>query len=255
MKYMSEQEFLESGILEQYVMDLLPAADKVQAEEYIHAHPQVHKAYEELQNAIRTMADEHGIDPPAQIRASILKKIGEEPSPIKAKRSVATWFLPAAILLGVVFTSLSYMKVHQLQHKLQHQEDTHRKAMAACDLKDQQNRDYAEQVYFYSHHATKSTTLQAAEQQGFQAVAFYNKEAQKMTIEVLEEAPLPSGQCLYLWGDRHGEMIKIARLDQVQKHQLMTIDGGMDSFNITIEDATVDVEIPTVTRLLASTAI
>jgi anti-sigma-K factor RskA len=69
------QEYIESGILEQYALGELSAAERAAVEARAAAHPEIREELELVQAGLGFYAEAHAITPPADMRERVLKNV------------------------------------------------------------------------------------------------------------------------------------------------------------------------------------
>ena len=70
---MDIQQFLNSGILEKYVLGLASAEEMEYVERMTKEHPEVNAHICKMQNCMEEYAEMHAIRPPSQLKNRILK--------------------------------------------------------------------------------------------------------------------------------------------------------------------------------------
>ncbi len=130
---MDVQSFLESGLLEAYVLGQCSAEERLQVERMLEAHPEVRAELEAIERALEQLAAAHAVSPPAGLRERIEQEIRREagarepsahrrPSLLKKGFSLLPW--AAALLLGIALIwSVRHQRhaeeeVQQLQQQL-----------------------------------------------------------------------------------------------------------------------------------------
>ena len=78
------QEYIESGILEQYALGELPAAEQAAVEAEAARHPEVRDELTQVQEALGFYAEAHAMAPPAAMRARVLSHVMEQIAPAAA---------------------------------------------------------------------------------------------------------------------------------------------------------------------------
>jgi anti-sigma-K factor RskA len=66
------QQYIESGILEEYALGLLSPADRAQVEQTAAAHPEIQRELREVISGLDTYAQAHAITPPPAMRERVL---------------------------------------------------------------------------------------------------------------------------------------------------------------------------------------
>ena len=67
--------YIESGILEAYVLDALSPSERVEVETHISQHPELAAEVAEIESAMQSYAEAHAETPPAFMQASALKNM------------------------------------------------------------------------------------------------------------------------------------------------------------------------------------
>jgi len=253
---MTTDEFLTSGLLEQYVMGLLEDDKATEVAKYIDSNPSIKDAYDNMQETIASMAIGYGIEPPVRNKEAIIRKMNEKGENLTQPVSKVSWLLPAVGIAAAVFLCLSVLsmfKINSLEQLIESQTASYAALDNDCELVRKISKAQEKQLAFYTHHATRSKELKGTVKgENFMAVAFYNNMSQQIAFDIVNEATLPNGKCLYLWGDLNGEMIKITKVDSEEDTGILNFDKNMASLNITIEDSAVEIDHPDVSQLIAS---
>ena len=67
--------YIESGVLELYVLGELNESEKLEVEAMLEKHPQLRAELEEIENALQGYAEAQAVDPPNHIRSKILDSL------------------------------------------------------------------------------------------------------------------------------------------------------------------------------------
>ena len=84
------QDYIESGILEQYALGELSELEKAAVEAQVAGHPEVREELEQVQAALGFYAEAHAITPPAGMRERVLGNVLAQiaaPAPMSALRA------------------------------------------------------------------------------------------------------------------------------------------------------------------------
>lgn len=132
---MNVQEYIASGILEQYVSGLISPQEKQEVECMSHIYPEIKLELDALHQAFELMAMDMSMTPPAHLKASVMRKISdlnaeEEKAPtsflkLETNNASATdmvetkmenvksvqmnWLRVAAAILFLISTGLGYL--------------------------------------------------------------------------------------------------------------------------------------------------
>ncbi len=255
---MTPEEFLNTGLLEQYLMGLLSEEESTQVASYISKHPSVKKTYEELENTIYNLAESHQIRPPASLKEGVMHQIKSEKDIISSSSS-KPWIKyltgAAAVLLGIICI-LSYQKIDRLDAQLKEEKIAYENLESSCEASkksfDTETKFYA----FYKDSNTQSTVLKGnAKAPDLKLVSHYNKNKSQLILDLDNAQSIPENKMLCLWGDKEGKMILIAKIDESSLGKLVSFDSEMNSFNITLEDLQEEIDHPDVSQLVASVSI
>ena len=80
------QDYIESGILEQYALGELSAAEQAAVEAQAASHPEVRAELAQVQAALGFYAEAHALTPPAAMRERVLNKVMAQIAPASAAR-------------------------------------------------------------------------------------------------------------------------------------------------------------------------
>ena len=69
------QDYIESGILEQYALGELSAAEQASVEEQAALHPAIREELQQIQEALGFYAEAHAIEPPSGLRERVLGNV------------------------------------------------------------------------------------------------------------------------------------------------------------------------------------
>jgi len=89
------QQYIESGILEEYALGVLPEAERTEVERLAAAHPEIRHELNAIISGLDTYAEAHAITPPPDMRERVLTGWqqairGQQPTPIMQATSTAT---------------------------------------------------------------------------------------------------------------------------------------------------------------------
>lgn len=251
--------FLESGLLESYLLGMTNAEETANVEAYIQKYPAVKKAYKELEETIEEWATRQAVKAPAHVKGDVLNKIDElEPKAAKLKKlkSRRSFWSVAAAVTALIFSIVSLYfwsekdamatALAEIRNQNQQLETALVEQEEACNALEQK-------YHLLNDPATSKLILKGNDQAAdFQAIAFWNPTTQQSFLNVLKMPNLPDQKCLQMWADVDGKMINIGVL-KGQENELVAIPFKVnaESLNITIEPLGGS-DHPTVTNLISS---
>jgi len=106
------EEYISSGILEEYVLGNLSEEESEQVSKTIAAYPELLKEVEAIEQALYNYAQSHSINPPQGLKEKLLTKVDEEEGgkqiqlPVR-KKSVAYYLAAASIVVAIFSSSFS----------------------------------------------------------------------------------------------------------------------------------------------------
>ena len=256
----SIKSLLESSLLEEYALGLLDPAETAQVEKALREHPEVRKAYQELQEGLEDLARQSGITPPPGTKEGLINRL-EQGRPTKQPMLIwrRTGALAAAVIIAlsiglwIVQLAGERRSVRRQVSDLQEQVIQLESALA------EQQKAYADQQAEWDLLADPQTRRiplfgnQQAPQ--FQAVAFWNASAEAGRLRILELPVLPPDKCLQMWADVDGEMVNLGILPADQGTWItLPFRPRATSLNVTVEPQGGS-DHPTVSDLVANSSI
>ena len=238
---MDKQQFLASGLLEQYVLGLTDQEESVVVEKWLRKHPDLQREVDAMHEALEQYSLAQGIKPPSGLRSKIMRdieangteqllQVEPQPVPMAAKRSWISYLWPVAATIGLVFALISN---NGLGHELRSAQAE--LAQTQYDCEEESRRFQA----FLQHSATQKITLPGVTQGSNVAVVVYWNPEQKLAfldMSTLPASPNPEKQ-FQIWADVEGEMINLGLLRRGQQDTLQPIAflRNAESLNITLE--------------------
>ncbi|MCB0623786.1 MAG: anti-sigma factor [Saprospiraceae bacterium] len=250
---MNKEEFLTSGLIEQYVLGLTsPEEDRI-VERFAEEYPEIEAELRLLQKAMERYAEQH--TPPRDLPP---EQVADD-RPAAADRSLARGERPLLLpALGIVslllLGSASFwqyrLRLHSERQNLQIRSECAR-YREQCDDQLRQLQAVAAHMEFLQTPGTQYVALQGS---GVSAVALWNEERQKGLIFLGTLPKPPSGHTYQIWADVDGEMIDAGLIDAERAclgFQEIYFIRHAESLNITLEPSGGS-ETPTVALLQAN---
>lgn len=238
---MDKQQFLASGLLEQYVLGLTSQEESVEVEKWLRKYPELQKEVDAMHEALEQYSLAQGIEPPSDLRPRIMNRIDAEeadqllqvesgmPRP-RNSRSWLTYLWPLAASIALIFVLI---KNNGLGHDLRGLEEELAQTKYACE---EESRRFQA---FLQHPATQEVVLQQGGEEAPVRVVVYWNPAQKLAF--LDTSTLPQSpdtdKQFQIWADVEGEMINLGLLKQESPASLQPIAflENAESLNITLE--------------------
>ncbi|WP_035335876.1 anti-sigma factor [Dokdonia sp. PRO95] len=227
-------QFLESDLLERYLLGATSPIESQEAEHFIAKYPEVEQTYIELQENLENYATSYAAKAPDELRASIVKATRTKP-----KRALPILAITAC-MIAAFFGLVAIMIYNQNQELL---EDRRFTSNLLENLNDDivSNREMLqsveEQFMILNNTSTQKYILQGnVRAQRLEAVAYVNELEQRSYIHVNSLPELPDEQVYQMWASVDGTLVPLDIL-KVTKDNLVEIpyEERMASINITIE--------------------
>ena len=242
--------FLDSDLLEQYLLGTTSDEETLQAERYIAMYPEVRKTYIELQENLEAFAKMHAIKTPEGLKDKILNRIAAENA---GKKKIYKYFI-AASLIALIFTGASYFFWNQNQslqeeniivnNKIQNLEKTMR-----LQLEEVRNQ-------FIVLHNPKTKRLNVNgnnKAKELKAVAYINPVKKLSYINVSKLPNLPEDQCYQMWAEVNGEMINLGIIKEANDSEKLTpLPYGENAIGYITIEPTGGNTTPTVENIVAN---
>ncbi|WP_298329005.1 anti-sigma factor [uncultured Dokdonia sp.] len=227
-------QFLESDLLERYLMGTTSPIESQEAEHYIAKYPEVKQTYIELQENLENYAASYAVKVPEELRATIVNVARNKP-----KRALPILAITAC-MIAAFFGLVAIMIYKQNQELL---DDRRFTSNLLENLNDDivSNREMLqsveEQFMILNNTSTQKYILQGnVRAQRLEAVAYVNELEQRSYIHVNTLPELPDEQVYQMWASVDGTLVPLDIL-KVTKDNLVEIpyEERMASINITIE--------------------
>lgn len=231
------EKFLESDLLEKYLMDSTTNEETIQVEHYISEYPEVKKSYEELQDNLENYARSFAVKSPQGLKEQVLEQI---PHKTLAHSHRIPWYYVAASVAAIVFctTSIIFWSQKNLLEKenaivsgeiLGLKQDVLTTNIKLEDIKNQ--------FVVLNNPETQKYVLRGNQRaKNLKTVAYINPLEKLSLINVVSLPDLPEEQVYQMWADVNGELINLGVLKR-NENELLSIPfkENATSYNITIE--------------------
>lgn len=222
---MDKEQFIKSGLLEQYVLGLTTAEEDDLVNEYLDKFPELTAEIDNLHQALLTYAANQDIPSPNSTKQSHTSSLKKKPF------LSSLLLLPVLLLIGLLFWVYQRDQHHQME--VLQLEAEYATLEAHCQrIQDSHNSD---QTIIVSSRAILLNPTQQT--QTHFAIAYWNPERSGCWIDASQLPVLENGLQYQVWADVDGEMISIGLIPP-KANTLITLDfiDSAESLNITIEE-------------------
>ena len=251
---MDIQAYINSGVLELYVLDRLSPDERRQVETYAEQYPEVRQEIEEIEVALEEYAVLNGslTPPPAASLTAVLAALPAVAPPVRtpavpreaAKEDRPNWLLwLLALALGMALFGLYYYfqqaqartsSIDQLQQRFTTLEQD-------CERIRDNNQQNRQQLALLSDVNTRGIVLAGSDNApDSRAVVFYNQQAGEVLFSAANLPVPPSGKQYQLWAiDANGPQDLGVLDEQLTGDTLLDVRFVADvaAFAVTLEDA------------------
>ena len=228
------REFLDSDLLERYLMDQLTVAENARVERYIAMYPEVRKDYEELQENLETYARLYAVHPPHTLRDRIMMGVRRE----RAGRRRFFGYSIAASVAALFLAGASFFFWNQNQNLQEENALVNNKIrVLEADMKEQLE-DVRNQFIVLNNPQTRKFMVNGNKKaRELKAIAYVNPVKKLSYINVRNLPNLPEDKDYQMWAEVNGEMVNLGVLRQIgDKDKLMALPYGEKGVSyITIE--------------------
>lgn len=242
--------FLDSDLLEKYLLGDTSTEEALQVERYIAMHPEVRDSYNELQQNLESFAKLHALKAPEGLKDRILWKIRQE----KRKGSKFYKYAVAASIVAMIFAGSSYFFYNQNMDLQEKNSLVNNKIKnLEMDMK-VQLEDLRNQYIVLNNPNTKRYAVNGNRKaKELKAVAYINPVKKLSYINVSNLPKLPEDQCFQMWAEVNGELVNLGIIKQFDdKEKLFALPYADNAIGyITIESEGGN-ETPTVKNIVAN---
>lgn len=228
------RHFLDSDLLEKYLLGDTTPEETNQVERYIAMYPEVRNTYRELEDNLETFARLYARKTPDGLRDRILQRIRNQ----HAGRKRFVRYAIAASIATLFFAASSFFFWNQ---NLNLQEEnamvTDQIRVLEADMKEQLE-DVRNQFIVLNNPGTRKYMVSGNKKaRELKAIAYVNPIKKLSYINVRSLPQLPEDQCYQMWAEVNGSMVNLGILKDIEdKDKLMALPYGEKALGyITIE--------------------
>lgn len=233
--------FLESDLLERYLVGDTTNSENYKVEGYISDYPEVKAEYNLLQDNLEILAKSNAIEPPQHMLDTILASI-EETDVItlhQGKRPIP-WFGIAASVAALIFGALSFFLFSQNQVLME------KNSLANNELNELRYNaaetnaalaDITKKYDMLNNPETNKYIMRGNQRaKNLKTVAYINAVDKLSMIDVVALPQLPDEQTYQLWAEVNDKMINLGILDESNRNLIPVpyLEDAL-SYSITIE--------------------
>ncbi|MDO6760284.1 anti-sigma factor [Tamlana sp. 2_MG-2023] len=235
--------FLNSGLLDKYLLGETTSEETNQVESYISRFPEVQNAYNTLQSNLEVVAKSQAIEAPKSILDNILDELDEKPViTLKPQKTYKKWykFSIAASVAAFLFAGTSYIFYNQNQKLAEENQVVVEEIFDLRNDIDKHNEmldSMMRQLLRLNNPETEKYIISGNERaKDLKTVAYINAKEKTSMIDVVSLPQLPEEQCYQIWADLQGKMVNLGILDKAdRKLRNIPYMEDVQGLSITIE--------------------
>lgn len=234
--------FLESGLLEKYLVDDVTTSETEQVESFISKYPEVKSQYDLLQDNLEILSKLNAIEPPKDTLNNILNTLDDKPVVTlhTKQRRVSIWYSIAASVAAIMFATLAsffYLQNQQLLNENQVVVDEIFDLRSDIANTNDKLESVMKQFMRLNNPETEKYIIRGNKRaKNLKTVAYINPKEKTSMIEVVSLPQLPEEQCYQMWAQMQDKMVSLGILDATERDlRSIPYTENALSFNITIE--------------------
>ncbi|WP_299552767.1 anti-sigma factor [Seonamhaeicola sp.] len=235
--------FLNSGLLENYLIGETTSAETEMVETYISKYPEVQNAYNTLQHNLEIVAKSNAVEAPKHILNNVLEALDDAPV-VKMTTGITKkpWYkyTVAASVAALIFACTSYLFYSQNQKLAAENQIVVDEIFDLRNDIEQNNKmldNVMRQLLKLNNPETAKYIINGNERaKDLKTVAYINPKEKTSMIDVVSLPELPEEQCYQIWAELQGKMVSLGILSESDR-QLINIPYAENALalNITIE--------------------
>ena len=236
------QIFMESGLLDGYILGTTTSNENIEVESYIAEFPEVKVEYERLQDNLEILAKAHTVEAPKYILNAIIEEITADVPVIKMASAPThkrtPWFSIAASIAALIFAGSSYLLYDQNMSL------THENQVVVEEIFDlrsdiAENNTKLENVMLefmkLNNPETEKYVLRGnSRAKNLKTVAYINAVEKTSMIDVVSLPKLPENQTYQIWAELQDRMVNLGILDESERNKLRTIPYMENALGLSI---------------------
>jgi len=232
-------KFLNSKLLDNYLIGQTSAEENAKVENYISKYPEVKEAYNTLQNNLELVSQANAVEAPVSILGNILNEL-DDAAVVKLKQKPKkSWFNYgiAASVVAVLFASYSFFLYNQ---NLKLSEENQVVVDEIFDLRSDINENnerlnaLMDQFNQLNNPETEKYVLKGNRRaKNLKTVAYINPKDKTTMIDVVSLPQLPEEQYYKLWAEVQDKMVGVGILSKADR-RLQKIPYTKDALGLSI---------------------
>ncbi|MBL7775815.1 MAG: anti-sigma factor [Saprospiraceae bacterium] len=254
---MDPQSYIQSGILESYVMGLCSAAERAEVERMAASHPEVRAELEAIEQALEKVALAQAVAPPADLKEKVLQQVFSGGKPVDGSKLVSrslSWpwrLLAAMFVLGL---AAAYFFNRQQRQAWENRLAQLEKQVTDCEVQARQQAKMQEQIAFLRDRSTQTIVLADGPEPKITATVWTNPVRRETLLDI-NSLPAPNpGKFFQFWAIVDGKPVSMGMVQLTGADSIQTLPyvENAQAFAISEEDNPQGNPTPTVVLLVGT---
>ncbi len=247
---MERDEFLKSGLIEEYVLGLCDAHDKRIVEQMAANDQEIRQLIDESQHAVNHYCRSLHKKNPASLKKKIISRLEQKAS---SKRDSVTrdmhpnqWSYHLWQRIGPIATAIGLISLTLLAHLISQNRDLSEKLFIAenrnADMQNELSSSLKKhqitknKIDFLQDQNTLHVTLAGMENNQPLAMIYWNRAKEEAAMQIIHLPDLHAHQSYQLWANIQGKMVNMAVIDDPDAKWIsLPFLPQAQSLNITLE--------------------
>jgi len=233
---MNKEQFLKTGLLEQFALGLTDAEESVLVERYLEQFPELQDELFAMQKALEQFAQQYTIPsvsktPQNGLQSAVMQPSSSPSTPVQLPWSKwLSYTTLIALTLGYLYQSNRFQQSRQALRETS-------TALGSCESQNQSLREYQRVYAMITAPQTQAITLTGSHKpSGAQAIVYWNATQEQAFCQTGLLPDPPDNQQYQIWADVDGTMVSIGLIEtSAQNLQAIDYIARAESLNITLE--------------------
>lgn len=225
---MNIKQYIETGILDNYVLGLVTESERAEVEQYAKQYPEIQQELDAIENALADYAQLHEVAPPAHLKAKVLEEIDRlsmttsstatPPIHTSANRGLLG-LLGLLFLLSAGAAFYFYGQSKSVEENLSNQNKALQDDLEDCETRaanlERQNQCLNDLINFMNEDdAAEVTKMNSTDDTATPIAAVYwNPTTEEAFVDVGKLPEPPEGHQYQLWGFVDGTPVSMDMID------------------------------------------
>lgn len=230
--------FLQSGILDKYILGTTNASENLEVEHYISTYPEIEEEYLRLQENLEILARANAVEAPKFVLDSIIEDIDEKPViQLSSQNRKTPWYSIAASIAAFIFAATAFVMYQQnISLKRENQVVVDEIFDLRSDIEKNNSKldNVMRQFMKLNNPETEKYVLRGNDRaKDLKTVAYINSIDKTSMIDVVSLPQLPEDQTYQIWAEMQDRMVNLGILDASDR-KLKSIPYMEDALGLSI---------------------